>query len=112
MRRRRQLLALILPLACVAAWGVSRVGFARVDDDPGRPEKAPDARTERGSDPGAKTWTTAVEPKPLSRQVRRGLEWLVEHQLPSGAWGEGEVSRGMGWNAGSDAPDVADTCIA
>src|SRR5262249_49383728 len=45
-------------------------------------------------------------------QVRRGLAWLVEHQLPGGGGGEGEVSLPMGWNAGSDTPNVADTCIA
>src|SRR5262249_27973179 len=47
-----------------------------------------------------------------SWQVRKGLEWLVEHQLPSGAWGEGEVFIPAPWNVGFDTPNVADTCIA
>src|SRR5271155_3799662 len=87
VRRRRQFLALVVPLACLSAWGISRVGFAQVDDDPGRPERASDTRPQGRDTQGAKTWTTAVAPKPLSRHVRSGLEWLLEHQLPSGGWG-------------------------
>jgi Prenyltransferase and squalene oxidase repeat len=116
MRHHRHFRALVVPLACLAAWGVYTVGLARVDDDPGRKEKAPDARAETRADPGAKTWTTAVEPKPLSRNVKKGLDWLVEHQLPVGGWGEGEESaqmRGGGQrDSFRDKPNVADTCIA
>src|SRR5262245_13423694 len=116
MRRHRHFRALVVPLACLAAWGVYRVGLARVDDDPGRKEKAPDARSEVRAEPGAKVWTTAVEPRPLSRNVKKGLDWLVEHQLPGGGWGEGEESaqmRGGGQRASfRDTPNVADTCIA
>jgi hypothetical protein len=61
-------------------------------------------------------WTTAVEPKPLSWRVQMGLDWLVEHQLPGGGWGEGEESARMGVGFARAAfrgtPDVADTCIA
>src|SRR5262249_57626343 len=88
MRHRRQLLSLVVPLACLAAWGVSRVGLARVDDDPGRKEKAPAARAEPRPDPGAKAWTTAVAPKPLSRNVKKGLHWLAGPQTPRGRRGE------------------------
>ncbi len=108
MGHRRQFLAMVVPLACFAAWGVSRVGLARVQDDPGRGEQVAEAR----ADLGPKTWTTAVEPKPLSPSVRKALDWLVEHQLPGGGWGEGDVSvpvRGPGQN---DTANVADTCIA
>ena len=38
----------------------------------------------------------AVTPKPLSEQVKRGMKWLVEHQLKKGAWGQGEESAHMG----------------
>ena len=31
-------------------------------------------------------WAPAVPPKPLSENVQRGLDWLVKHQLESGAW--------------------------
>src|SRR5689334_19027078 len=90
MRHRRHFLALAVSLACLVAWGVSRAGLERVGDDPGRPVKAPDAPAGSRADRGAKTWTTAVEPKPLSPNVKKGLDWLVEHQLPGGGWGEGE----------------------
>jgi hypothetical protein len=116
MRHRRHFLALVVPVVCLAAWGISRVGLARVDDDPVRKEKATDARTEPPVGRGAKTWTTAVEPKPLSANVKKGLDWLVEHELPGGGWGEGEESaqmRGGGERASfRDTPNVADTCIA
>ncbi len=116
MRGRRQFLTLVVSLGCLVAWGVSRVGLARVEDEPGRQEKAAAAKAESRADPGPKTWTTAVEPKPLSRNVKKGLDWLVEHQLPSGGWGEGEESanmRGNGEHASlRDTPNVADTCIA
>ena len=58
-------------------------------------------------------WAPAVEPKPLSEQVRKGLAWLAEHQLSSGAWGQGEEAQRMGGGeALRDTPSVADTCIA
>jgi hypothetical protein len=103
-------------MACIVGWGVSRVGLARVGDEPGGKEKAAAARAESRADQGTKTWTTAVEPKPLSANVKKGLDWLVEHQLPGGGWGEGEESaqmRGGGERASfRDTPNVADTCIA
>ena len=55
----------------------------------------------------------AVQPKPLSQNVDRGLAWLAQHQLDSGAWGQGEESAGMGGGAKlKDIPSVADTCVA
>ena len=55
----------------------------------------------------------AVEAKPLSDNVNRGLKWLVEHQLKNGAWGQGEESQAMGGGAAlRDVPSVADTCMA
>ena len=81
-----------------------------------RKEAAPDGKSASQSDPGSKTWTTAVEPKALSPSVKKGLDWLVEHQLPSGGWGEGEESpnmRGGGQHESlRDTPNVADTSIA
>ncbi|MCL4206205.1 MAG: hypothetical protein KJ000_27290 [Pirellulaceae bacterium] len=55
----------------------------------------------------------AVAPKPLSAEVKKGVAWLVEHQLKAGAWGQGEESPQMG-SGGSlkDQPSVADTCMA
>ncbi len=96
MRRPLRFLAVVVPLACVVAWGVSRLDScpsARMS--PVRQEQAPDGKTAPRSDRGSKTWTTAVEPKPLSPSVKKGLDWLVEHQLASGGWGEGEESPQM-----------------
>lgn len=52
--------------------------------------------------------------KPLSPQVKKGLDWLIEHQLPNGAWGQGEESRQMGSSMAhlTDKGNVADTCMA
>ena len=112
MRDRRRVVALVVPLACVAAWGISRAGSAPGGDEPGRQEVPAADGAERPAGRGATAWTTAMEPRPLSRPVKRGLEWLVEGQLPGGGWGEGEVSRLVGPNTPSETPDVANTCIA
>ena len=57
-------------------------------------------------------WVTAVDPKPLSENVRRGLKWLVEQQHPNGGWSQGEESRQMGGAGPSAKPNVGDTCAA
>jgi len=115
--RRRWILVLFVPFACLAAWSASRLDLARAADEPGRPERAPGGETESREDRGSKHWTTAVTPKPLSGGVKKGLDWLVEHQLPGGGWGQGEESQQMRGNREGteplrDTPDVADTCIA
>ncbi len=56
-------------------------------------------------------WVTAGVPKPLSENVRRGLQWLVEHQHQDGGWSQGEESRNMGGNVGAK-PNVGDTAAA
>ncbi len=59
-----------------------------------------------------------VKPKPLTDQVKKGLEYLVKQQNPNGGWGQGG-----GWRSGQnggriegaevkDPPDVGNTCIA
>ena len=103
------------------AWSVLSVPVAI-----GQEPRPPAARCARGTGSGP-AWTTAVEPKPLSKDVKRGLDWLVEHQLPGGGWGQGEESlhmrgggrapaTGKGVSSGrdevKDTPNVADTCIA
>ncbi len=56
-------------------------------------------------------WVTAGDPKPLSENVRRGLQWLVEHQHEDGGWSQGEESRNMGGNI-TAKPNVGDTAAA
>jgi hypothetical protein len=65
----------------------------------------------------------AVQAKPLSKNVRDGLQWLVKAQHENGGWSQGEESVQMGGmrptaqNAANgdsirDTPNVADTCAA
>ncbi len=54
-----------------------------------------------------------IKPKPLSVNGEKGLAWLAQHQLKSGAWGQGEESAGMGGGATlKDTPSLGDTCMA
>ena len=98
MRRQLRFLVLVASLAFLVPWGVSRLKLVRGADEPGRQDQNPDGKTQAGVGQGSKTWTTAVEPKPLSRNVKKGLDWLVEHQLPGGGWGQGEESAQMRGN--------------
>ena len=78
-------------------------------------EKA-DAKPAAKSEEETKTakWAPAVEPKPLTENVKRALEWLVKTQLENGAWAQGEESGNMGTSQKDlkDAGNVADTCVA
>jgi hypothetical protein len=113
MRRKLRFLVLVASLAFLVPFGVSRLRLVRGADEPGRQDQNPDGKTTVGVGQGSKTWTTAIEPKPLSRNVKKGLDWLVEHQLPGGGWGQGEESAQMRGNESlKDTPNVADTCIA
>jgi len=75
-----------------------------------------DAKPAAKSEEETKTtkWAPAVKPKPLSGNVKRGLEWLVKTQLENGAWAQGEESRNMGSSQKhlKDIGNVADTCVA
>lgn len=63
---------------------------------------------------------TAVEPKPLSPAVKKGLEYLVKSQQDDGGWNQGGGWRTGGPNGGGrvegkqieDPSDVGNTCIA
>ena len=54
------------------------------------------------------------QPKPLSENVKKGLEWLVKNQLDNGSWAQGEESAEMGTGMAKikSTPNVADTCMA
>jgi hypothetical protein len=57
---------------------------------------------------------TAVKAKALSATVEKGLAWLVAHQLPSGAWGQGDEAATMGNGMAElrDVASLADTSMA
>jgi hypothetical protein len=59
-------------------------------------------------------WASAVEPKPLSDNVKKGLSWLAKTQHQDGGWSQGEESAGMGnaMQGVKDKSNVADTCAA
>jgi len=51
-----------------------------------------------------------------SREIERGVQWLIAHQLRDGGWGQGDESLDMGTNAEMaalrDRSNVADTSMA
>lgn len=62
---------------------------------------------------------TPADPAPLSGNVQKGIEYLVEHQDSSGGWGQGGGWRQNSKSGGrvegkevKDPPDVGSTCIA
>jgi hypothetical protein len=57
---------------------------------------------------------TAVKPKDLSNQIKKGLGWLAKAQLKSGGWGQGDESQNMGdeMDGMRDTANVADTSMA
>ncbi len=77
----------------------------------GPPEKATPGMPAGDGTTRRSCWVTAVEPKPLSNNVRRGLTWLVEHQHDNGGCAQGAESRTMGGGL-SGTPNVGDTSSA
>lgn len=59
-------------------------------------------------------WRNNTQAAPLSGDVRQGLQWLAEHQLRDGSWGQGEESRHMGRGGAAlvQKGNVGDTCFA
>jgi hypothetical protein len=106
-----------LALGSLAALGLlgTALGRAPAPWGAGAPaDEPPAAKPAPGPGAAPTVWTTAVTPKPLSAAVKKGLDWLVEHQHPTGGWSQGEESpqmRGSGPQS-RDTPDVADTCAA
>src|SRR6516164_3028991 len=63
--------------------------------------------------------TPAVQPKPISPNVQKGLDYLIEMQDAGGGWGQGGGWRQSGAQGGrvegndaKDRPDLGNTCIA
>jgi hypothetical protein len=116
MRRHLLILAVSAPLVLLG-WAAARPGAVGAADEPKPKPKPTGESANKGIEAkhvdAPKTWTTAVDPKALSPNARKGLGWLAEHQLASGGWGQGEESAQMGGGGAlRDTPNVADTCIA
>ncbi len=119
---RRTILGAVAMLLCGVILAMSLaaqdITLPPAEDKAKAPEKSKAAEKKAAAakkDDGKKEakWAPAVDPKPLSENVKKGLDWLVEHQLKSGAWGQGEESSQMGSGGQlKDQPSVADTCIA
>ncbi len=107
MKRYARFVLSILMLALIGdlTYAITSQEAQKLPSTQPQPEPAPKA---------VKCWVTAVQPKPLSQNVRRGLEWLVAHQHANGGWGQGEESKNMGQGMARLAakPNVADTCAA
>ena len=113
MRRQLRFMVFVAPLAWLVAPGVTRLDFVWAADEPRQQDQTPGGKAQPAVGPDSKAWTTAAPPKPLSRNVKKGLDWVVEHQLPGGGWGQGEESAQMHGNESlKDTPNVADTSIA
>jgi len=54
-----------------------------------------DAQATAAEEKAETKWAPAVKPKALSDQVKKGLKWLVNRQLDSGGWGQGDESSQM-----------------
>jgi hypothetical protein len=85
-------------------------------------DKKPDAKGDKpaAEAPMPKWAATAVKPKPLSDNVKKGLEYLAKAQLENGGWNQGggwrTVEQGKGGRVEGgqvqDPADLGDTCIA
>jgi len=96
-----QLWKRLVPLAAAGALALGALAAPAGGAEEKKPEKAKDAPK----------WASAVKPKELSANAKKGLAWLAAGQLESGAWTQGEESSQMGGTK-LDKPSVADTCIA
>ena len=74
----------------------------------------PSAEQPAKEEPKGSKWVPAVEPKPLSENVQKGLAFLAKMQHKNGGWSQGEESQQMGQSLAAlrDVPNVADTCVA
>jgi hypothetical protein len=120
--------ALLRPLAVAAAvLGTATLGALALTDDPKPPPGKPadaaddDKPLDLGKiKPGKPAvMKYAVDPRPLSDAVKKGLKWLADNQNPDGGW-----SQGGGWRTGgqgggrvegkevADPSDVGNTCMA
>ncbi len=107
---------LLRPVATLAALvGGASLGAWAVGEEPARPP-TPAVAVKVAAKPAA--LKCAVEPKPLSEAVKKGLTFLAKGQHGDGGWGQGG-----GWRTGAknngrvegdntaDPSDMGDTCL-
>jgi hypothetical protein len=90
--------AICLPAACAHNHGDAPP--PRVVEDEGRP---PDV---------VEVVHRQEPPAELSESANRAIGWLLEHQMPNGAWGQGDEAPAMRGQPSSEVGSVADTCVA
>jgi hypothetical protein len=100
-------LATTLALVVFACGGPAKPG----SPTPEHPNKIVKADNPNGSDPLV-MHKTAVDPKPLSTTVKKGLTWLAGHQLQNGGWGQGDEADAMRGSQTTGSANVADTSMA
>ena len=91
--RTQKLLSTLL--SCATA--IAPLGCGGSSREPARPTPAAGSKlgpTTAGPEvkatPVAAVARSGVVAKPVSDTVRKGLTWLVQHQLASGGWGQGD----------------------
>ncbi|HEY8505005.1 MAG TPA: prenyltransferase/squalene oxidase repeat-containing protein [Gemmataceae bacterium] len=108
-----------LALATAALGALSLLAVLRAEDPP-KPQAEKPAPVVKNDGPAKMGF--AVEPKPLSDAVKKGLKYLVNQQQLNGGWGQGggwrtnlDPQAGGGRVEGpevADPPDVGNTCVA
>lgn len=121
MAKLRTLTALVTVMLGAASSGLAcgpgKKSAPSPSTETGRPlavEKDPGSGSSgKVGDPGPSR-RTAVKAKALSSTVDKGLAWLIAHQLPSGAWGQGDEAMTMGNSMAEmrDIASLADTSMA
>lgn len=73
-----------------------------------------DPTTLPATQPATQPTSRPVDPKPLSENVKKGLDWIVKAQLADGGWGQGDESSHMGQGMAnlSAVSNVADSCVS
>lgn len=112
-------------LAIVAIIGLVKLGADSLAPDqapvqPGQPDNRVSNYPPDKTEPiGPTQFVFAVDPKPLSSNIQKGLEYLIAQQNANGGWGQGGGWRTGDQNGGrveganvADPPDVGNTCIA
>jgi hypothetical protein len=96
--------SILLTLVAVAGL-TAYVSLRAMEDDKKRPVE---------DRPPAATAAPRPNAKPLSEHVKKGIDYLIEHQLPNGGWAQGEQAVAMRGGDGEPATvaNVGDTCIA